>query len=323
MAHVKTIDAHVGGTALRLLVDGFPAARGESLAAKAAWAARRVDVLRRALMLEPRGHQDMRGAVLTEPVSPHAQAGVLLMDADRFGGFSVTSTLAAAAIAIDRRLLVADGPTIVDTPAGPLTVTCTSGSHGELHLCAAEIPATVLFGGLEFAMSARRLRADIVDVGGPIAIVDGESSGVALDVKTAPEMRRTARAIAAAVDHLLAGAASSIDSVVFTAPAQQESAAMRVTRVTARGALGRSASGAGAAGVLAVLDAMGLIDGESLAFEGLSGEITPARLTRRTVVGERASIVASVDATVWITGEHTFVVSEHDRLSEGFLAEMG
>lgn len=323
MADVKTIDAHVGGAAVRLIVEGFPSPRGESLTTKAAWAGRRVDALRRALMLEPRGHQDMRGAVLTAAVSPHAQAGLLLMDGAGFGGFSVTATLGAIAVAVDRLLLVTNGPTIVDTPGGALTMTCSREANGGLRLSAAAIPATVLFGGVEFAFAGRRVRADIVDVGGAIAIVDGESAGVPLDVKSAPEMRRAARAIAHALDQTLAAAANEIRSVVFTAPAQTEAAAMRIVRVTAHGALGRSASGTGAAGVLAVLDAMGLVGDESIAFEGLTGELAHARLTRRTTVGDRASVVATFDATAWITGEHRFVFADGDRLSEGFLAELG
>ena len=31
-------------------------------------------------MLEPRGHRDMFGALLTEPVSPEADLGVIFMD---------------------------------------------------------------------------------------------------------------------------------------------------------------------------------------------------------------------------------------------------
>src|SRR5215510_2746926 len=74
---LKTIDAHVGGEPFRLIVEGFPAPRGKSLTDKRDWANRHADHLRRLLMLEPRGHRDMSGAVLTEPASPGSHAGVL------------------------------------------------------------------------------------------------------------------------------------------------------------------------------------------------------------------------------------------------------
>ena len=55
MVHtIRTIDAHAAGEPLRLIVDGLPSPEGESMLEKRAWAIKRLDHLRRALMLEPR-----------------------------------------------------------------------------------------------------------------------------------------------------------------------------------------------------------------------------------------------------------------------------
>src|SRR5258707_7743984 len=77
MLTVKTIDAHAAGEPLRLIVDGFPSPRGKTMLDKREWVRAHADHLRRALMLEPRGHADMYGAILTEPVTPESHAGVL------------------------------------------------------------------------------------------------------------------------------------------------------------------------------------------------------------------------------------------------------
>ena len=68
MIRLKTIDAHTAGEPLRLIVDGFPAPQGGTMLEKREWVRTHADHLRRALMLEPRGHADMYGAILTEPV---------------------------------------------------------------------------------------------------------------------------------------------------------------------------------------------------------------------------------------------------------------
>jgi proline racemase len=325
MLEVKTIDAHVGGTPVRIVVDGFPSARGASMSAKAEWAQRRADAVRRLLMLEPRGHQDMRGAVLTEPVSAHAHAGVLTMNAERFGELSLSGVLAATLIAMEQRLLVTDGAAIVDTVCGPLTIERLSTATAELRGGVGDVPATVMQGGVALKLHDRSLRADLVRVGEVMAIVDGESAGVALDLSYAPELRRTARDVTRALDPCLAAlpADLSIASVVFTSPARTEAAAMRLVRVTAHGVVGRSASGSGSVAVLAVLDAMGLVDGEAVTFEGLSGETVHARIVRRTMNGDATSIFARWEASAWITGHHIFIAADDDRLSEGFLTEMG
>ena len=85
MLAMKTIDAHAEGGPLRLVVEGFPSPRGATMLDKREWAGRHADHLRRALMLEPRGHADMYGAVLTEPVSPASHAGVIFMHNEGFG----------------------------------------------------------------------------------------------------------------------------------------------------------------------------------------------------------------------------------------------
>ena len=76
---IRTIDAHAAGEPLRLIVEGFPAPRGRTMLEKREWVRAKQDHFRRTLMLEPRGHADMYGAVLTEPVTAGSHAGVLFM----------------------------------------------------------------------------------------------------------------------------------------------------------------------------------------------------------------------------------------------------
>ena len=100
MPVLKTIDAHAGGAPLRLIVDGFPAPRGKTLIEKLEWANRYADRLRRAVMLEPRGHADMYGAVLTEPTSPGSHARVLFMNGAGYSTMSGHGIVAVATIAL-------------------------------------------------------------------------------------------------------------------------------------------------------------------------------------------------------------------------------
>ena len=81
MLTLKTIDAHAAGEPLRLIVDGFPSPRGKTMLEKRESVRRYADHLRRALMLEPRGHADMYGAILTEPVLGSVVAYFVLREA--------------------------------------------------------------------------------------------------------------------------------------------------------------------------------------------------------------------------------------------------
>src|SRR5688572_8457960 len=93
------------------------AQKRESLRAQA-------DGLRKALVLEPRGHADMVAALFTEPVSPGSHAGILFMDGGGFPAMSGHGILAAGTIGVARELFFSrdwSGPDVrlvFDTPGG-------------------------------------------------------------------------------------------------------------------------------------------------------------------------------------------------------------
>src|SRR5438128_1095324 len=121
VVRLQTIDAHCGGDSLRLVVGGFPAPQGKTMAEKRAWAARHADRLRRVLLFEPRGHADMTGAVLTEPSTPGSHAGILFMDSAGYSAMSGHGVIAVTTIALERGLIDPGSDKthlVFDTPAG-------------------------------------------------------------------------------------------------------------------------------------------------------------------------------------------------------------
>ena len=84
MTRIKTIDAEVAGEAVRLIVERRAVGARANDGREAELAAQERRELRRLLMLEPRGHAGMHGAMLTEPVSPGSHAGLLSMHAAGF-----------------------------------------------------------------------------------------------------------------------------------------------------------------------------------------------------------------------------------------------
>ena len=66
------------------------------------WAKKKQDHLRRALMLEPRGHTDMYGALLTEPERPDSHAGVLFMHNEGYSTMCGHGVIAVVTIALER-----------------------------------------------------------------------------------------------------------------------------------------------------------------------------------------------------------------------------
>jgi proline racemase len=314
-------------------VDGFPSPKGATMMDKRAWAMKRADRLRRMIMHEPRGHADMVGAVLIEPVAPGSDAGVLFLHHDGFGTMSGHGIIAVTTIALERGLLMAQGGDdriVFDTPAGTVRVRAShSAQRHDLpvridRVSFANVPSFVLHAGIEFSIPGRRLRADVAYGGAFYAIVDAESAGVPLNGQHLGDLRRLGAAIADAV-HAVAVVAHPLDprltgvaGTIFTAPAQTPDADLRNVAVSAGGAINRSPSGTGTSAVMAVLDAMGFLsEGRPFVHESLTGATFEGRVTGRTRVGDLDAIVPEISGAAWITGEHTFLAAPDDPLAEG------
>jgi len=351
MLRVKTIDAHAGGEPLRLIVDGFPSPRGNTMLEKREWVRRHADHLRRALMLEPRGHADMYGAVLTEPVLPGSHAGVLFMHNEGYSTMCGHGIVAVTTIALERGLLVpgGDGAAVVyDAPAGTIRARATlragkagkAGEAGEAggaggaggedsirvdSVAFLNVPSFVLHGGLTVKIGSRQLRADVAFGGAFYAIVDSEAVGLPIDVAHLPELRRVGMEIKHAVEsahtivHPLDAGLRGIYGTIFTGPPSEESADLRNVTIFADAEVDRSPCGTGTAAVMAVVDAMGLLSADKpFVHESLIGTRFNGRITTHTAVGDYQAIVPEIEGSAWITGEHTFIVDDSDPLKNGF-----
>jgi proline racemase len=294
-----------------------------------AWAERHTDGIRRALILEPRGHADMYGAVLTEPVTPGAHAGVLFMHNSGFSSMCGHGVMAVTTIALERRLIApgGDGSTSVyDTPAGRVSARASFDGGRVRSVAVSNVPAFVLHPGVSVRVGSRIVRADVAFGGAFYAIVDGESAGVRLDTRAVHELRRAGMEIKKAVEsavpvgHPAESGLSGLYGTIFTGPAGDPGADLRNVTVFAEGAVDRSPCGTGTAAVMAVVDAMGLLD-ESRPFvcEGPLGTCFVGRVNARAEVGGVPAVVTEIEGSAWITGEHTFFTTHDDPLSAGFL----
>jgi proline racemase len=331
---IKAIDAHVGGQILRLVVEGFPRPHGRAISQQRDWLKRNADALRRAVVLPPRGHADVTAALLTEPVSPHAHAGLLLMDAAGYPSMSGHGVIAAATIAIERGLIFsrefdqAEALVVLDTPAGLVRANARTIAHGDARrvdiVRMTNVPAFVHAASEVVKVGTRQLRVDVAFGGAFFAIVDTEATGIPLTSARLPDLRRLGSDICSSLAATLVPVhpadpqMTGIGGVIFTGPAQDPEAHLRNVTVSVSGAVDLSASATGTSAVMSVLDAMGLLpEGEPFVHEGLSGSLLRGRIAGRSRVGEIGAIITEIEGSAWITGEHMFLFDDDDPLKEG------
>ena len=338
---IRTIDAHAAGEPLRLVVEGMPAPDGRTMLEKRAWAMKRLDHLRKAIILEPRGHTDMYGALLTEPVSRDSHAGVLFMHNEGWSTMCGHGIIAVTTMAIERGLIwssqkdSANGHKQTsahiryDTPAGPVQARAHLAHHGDSvrveSVAFRNVASFVFEPSLLVTVGARKIPVDVAFGGAFYAIVDAEAAGVPIDSAHLPELRKLGMTIAREVEklrrvvHPIDSGLEGIYGTIFTAPAQSADAHLRNVTVFADAEVDRSPCGTGTAAVMAVLNDMGLLlDDVPFVHESIVGTTFKGRVVDRVEVGEKPAIVPEIEGSAWITGEHAFLIDGDDPLKSGF-----
>jgi proline racemase len=347
---IKTIDSHTAGEPLRLVIDGLPAPEGRTMLEKRAWAQKRLDHLRKSIMLEPRGHTDMYGALLTEPVTRDGHAGILFMHNEGWSTMCGHGIIAVSTIAIERGLIWSkpDGPSAgsgprveprggrpatvelrFDTPAGRVEsrarVTYRDESVRVESVAFRNVPSFVFEPSLLVPVAGRKIPVDVAFGGAFYAIVDAEAAGVPIDAAHLAELRRLGMLIAREVEKLRQvvhpndPGLEGIYGTIFTAPSQLPDAHLRNVTIFADAEVDRSPCGTGTAAVMAVLNDMGLLlDDVPFVHESIVGSTFTGRVIDRVEVGEKPAIVPEIEGSAWITGEHTFLIDGDDPLKAGF-----
>ncbi|OJU43638.1 MAG: hypothetical protein BGN99_08965 [Alphaproteobacteria bacterium 65-37] len=181
---LSTVEMHTGGEPTRIIVDGWPAFSGRTLLDKRREAKERFDHLRRGLMLEPRGHDGMYGALLVEPDHPEADLAVLFMHNEGYSTMCGHATIALVRWAVESGRVTRSMPeTIVRLQCPCGLVVARVAADGTVHF--ESVPA--------FAYARDRIAptatwgpvaVDIAYGGAFYAILPADSIG--LDLKTSP-----------------------------------------------------------------------------------------------------------------------------------------
>lgn len=327
---IRTIDLHTAGEPLRIVVEGFPEIPGDSILAKRRYAREHLDQLRRALMLEPRGHADMYGCIPVDPVTPDGDIGVLFIHNEGFSTMCGHGIIAIVKAGIDTGFLAAksDDPVVrIDTPAGRVTATAHAVDGITRRVSFLNVPSFVLERDLTVDVEGiGAVTCDIAFGGAFYAYVDAEAIGLTIDAMHQRDAIDIGMRIKRAVmDQYAIEHPSGDDDLNFlygTILVQRlEGAAhSRNVCIFADGEVDRSPTGTGVSGRAAIHYARGEIGiGESITIESIIGTSFEVAVHATTTVGGRDAIIPEVSGSAHVTGRHEFLIDPDDPLREGVL----
>jgi proline racemase len=132
---ITTLDAHAAGEPLRIITGGLPELPGATILERRRFMREQYDHVRRALMWEPRGHYDMYGCVITPPISPEADLGVLFLHNEGYSTMCGHGVIALVTALLEAGALQPKGsrtPINLDTPAGLVRATAHLDRRGHV-----------------------------------------------------------------------------------------------------------------------------------------------------------------------------------------------
>ncbi|QYJ92421.1 proline racemase family protein [Shewanella spartinae] len=327
----KTLDAHTEGEPLRILLEGYPEIPGDTILAKRRYLTAHLDHYRKLLMHEPRGHADMYGAIITAPITPGADFGVLFLHNEGYSSMCGHGILALVTVAVETgTLALGDMPREIkiDAPAGLIHAKAYRDETGELKVSFRNVPSWAE--ALDCRVTVEGIGEVAYDIGfggAYYAYVDADALGLSCAPDNVAQLidwgRRIKHAVMAQhpLAHPLEADLGFLYGTIFTSSkTSSNDAHSRHVCVFADGEVDRSPTGTGVAGRIALLHARGeVVLGERLKIESIvDGAMQVCALDNADFYG-KAAVIPEVSGRAFITGRHEFILDPKDQFQQGFM----
>ena len=291
-----------------------PSATGASAAATEA-----VDVVRRLLCHEPRGHSDMYGCFVVPPDDDGGDLGVLFWHKDGYSTACGHGTIALGVWALETGLVAApdegEVDVTIDVPSGRVVARVRVEAGIIESVAFRNVPSFVVARDIE----AAGVRVDVSYGGAIYASAPAERFGLSVVPDDLPRLIAAGREAKRALERSEAARHPSDErlSGIYGTILYEELGPLhqRNVAIFADGEVDRSPCGSGTSARCALLAADGsLRSGQVLRHDSIVGTTFLAR-----VVGETAEgVLTEVEGTAFRTGEHRFVLDPRDPLGTGF-----
>ena len=327
---IVTIDVHTEGEPLRVIKSGFPDLIGETILARRRYAKENLDNLRTALMWEPRGHADMYGCILTPPVTPEADLGVLFMHNEGFSTMCGHGIIGIATVVLETGILPIREPEAtvkIDTPAGLVNAQAKVANNRVQSVSFHNVPSFVsAMNKAVHVPGLGKVTYDIAFGGAFYAYVRADDIGLACTQDSYRTLIEKGMAIKRAVMesfpvvHPFEEDLNFLYGTIFVAPPLAEEADSRNVCIFAEGELDRSPTGTGVSGHLALLHARGEIAlNQPIVIESIIGTRFTGQIIETTTFGPHSAVIPEVEGSAYITGRHEFLIDPEDPLRNGFI----
>ncbi|MBO1626292.1 proline racemase family protein [Bacillus arachidis] len=299
---ITTVDAHIAGEPLRLIMNGVPLLKGHTLQEKQKELVENYQAFRRIIMQEPRGHAAMNGCMIVPSCSEKADFAALFMDANEFISSTEEFVMIAAGVMVEMgNVQMKNDVVAVETIDGIFPVKICI-EDGEIHAvslqkdCHYELQYNASQSAISFGPNESYV------------ISHTKHLGVKLDMDEFIELKSWA--------HTTRTSLSSECSSILIDATQIEEKRFKTMVQKKNGLVSRSPYVRATCACLALFREEGMLqEGESVQHENITGGTYEAKLMKYT----QNEMTVQITGRVFITGMHQFLLDPSDPLADGFI----
>jgi proline racemase len=330
---ISTIDSHTAGEGTRLVTGGLPPIKGQTMAQKMAYAEEHLPWGPGLLLLEPRGHKDLFGAILVPPCSPEADLGVLFMDNQGYEpmcGHAVMGIVTTVLETGMAKKVEPDTTLTLDTPAGLVRAYAHLQDGQVTGVSMENVPAFVYRSGVPLDVPGLEpLTVDILFGGLFFAFVEADQVGLELRPANTGQLTELGMQILAVINdqipvrHPELPHINKIIDLRFYVEPGYEGADSRNVVILGNRMVDRSPCGTGTSAETALRYAQGRLEvGQSFTTESIIGTRFTGQAVAETQIGRPPdlfrAVIPKITGQAYLTGFHQFVLSPDDPFPAGF-----
>lgn len=329
-ANIRCIDSHTMGEATRIIVGGVPVLKGSTVMEKKKYFLEHYDYIRKMAMLEPRGHADMFGALLTEPCDPSADYGVIFLDGGGCLNMCGHGTIGVCTVLVETGMVKVTEPITeitLEAPAGLVRAQVEVKDGEVVQVSFKNVPAFLYKKDVTVDVPelGRKITCDISFGGSFFAIVKDEEMGVEIDPKNLDDIVPKALALRKALNENVEIKhpyldITTVDLVEIYGKAKSSDADLQNVVVFGEKQVDRSPCGTGTSAKMADLVARGNLKiGDRFVYESVFQTKFIGVPVEKTTCGDFEAIIPQVTGKAYITGFNDLVLDRRDLLGHGFI----
>ncbi len=329
---ITTIDMHTAGEPLRVVVDGAPQLKGNSVLEYRRYMMDHKDYFRTILMYEPRGHADMYGCILTPPNDETADFGILFMHNEGFSTMCGHAIIAISKLAVEMGWKEKNFPQTqieIDAPCGRISSRVNLDESGQVRDVEFDcVPSFVVGLDYDIKLGDQRIKYDLAYGGAFYAYVNADQMGLSLSSENSQEIIRLGREIKHAViganneiSHPYEEDLSFLYGTIFISEKAENGGDDRNVCVFADGEVDRSPTGSGVSGRMAIHAARKEMNEQSAprTIESIIGSKFQASIKSNVNYGTFEAVIPTVKGNAFVVGQNQWFIEPKDELKHGFL----